>query len=354
MELIVVGLNHRSAPVELRERLAVQPDQLPEVLGRLRRDVGLDEAAVLSTCNRVEIYGGVASWDGAADRLRGFLGAHGGVSADLLADRLYTYRAMDSLRHLFAVASGLDSMVLGEAEILHQVKAAYEQARRLGATGRLLNVVFQKALSAAKAVRTQTGVGSGSVSIGTVAVELAGKIFGDLRRARVLLIGAGEIGELTLRRLMDRGVSDIRLMNRSVERAVILVGAPQARPFGPEQLAIELEAADIVISSTSATAPLLGVAEVSRAMPRRHRRPLCLVDLGVPRNVDPAVGALENVYRFDIDDLEGLLARHARERQETVAVATALLEQRLGHLVERLQREDAACVPSSWEPAAAP
>ena len=339
MHIVLMGLNHRSAPVALRERLAFSREQLPGAFDRLRREVGLEEAAILSTCNRVEIYGGVRELDSTLHRLSGFLSDHAQVALPGLQERLYSWTEPDSIRHLFAVASGLDSMVLGEGEILHQVKHAYEWARDHGATGKLLNGLFQRALNAAKAVRSGTAIGEGCRSIGGMAVELAGKIFGDVRQATVLLIGAGTVGELTVQRLSERGVRRLRIMNRSADRAARLAAAHQAVAVPLDALADELPQADIVISSASVAAPLLTRDHVAAAMPRRHQRALCLVDLGVPRNIDPAVGALDNVYLFNIDDLQGLVDRSAREREQALRASQAILDEKVDRFLAWWSRE---------------
>ncbi len=344
MHVVVVGLNHRTAPIELRERLAFRREQLSEAFARLREQVGLEEAAILSTCNRVEIYAGVGAVDGTVPRLFRFLSDHAAIELPQLAERLYSYQEPQSVAHLFAVASGLDSMVLGEGEILHQVKHAYERARESGATGKALNGLFQRALNAAKAVRSQTAIGQGCVSIGTVAVELAEKIFGRLSGTSVLLIGAGKIGELTLRRLADRGVARVRVMNRTFERASALSSVYGAEACLLAELPQRVAEADIVISSTSAPSVLLRREEVASAMRQRHQRPLCVVDLGVPRNIDPSVGGLENVYLFDVDDLQGVVARTHAAREEALTHSRAMI----GDKVERFLawwRQEALAAP---------
>jgi glutamyl-tRNA reductase len=353
MHIVLLGVNHRHAPIELRERLAFRPEHLPDVFARLRRDVGLQEALVLSTCNRVEIYAQVPELSDSVDRLRQFLSEHGGIRMDEIVQRTYCYSEPQSVRHLFAVTSGLDSMVLGEAEIVQQVKRAYEFARQQGATGKVFNVLFQRALNAAKAVRTQTGIGRGGTSIGGVAVELAEKIFGRLDRAVVVLIGAGKIGELTLKRLSDRGVSDLRIMNRSLDRAAELGVTYGAGAIPMSQLDVQLEQADILITSTSAPGYLLGRAAIEAAMKRRHRRPLCIVDLGVPRNVEPDTGRLDGVYQFDVDDLEGLVAHAHTERQHAVTASTAILDEKVDRFLAWWREDAKACAPLSSEAAAA-
>ncbi len=354
MHIVVVGLNHRSAPIELRERLAFRQEQLPGVFTRLRDDIGIREAAILSTCNRVEIYAGVGELNGTMDRLHRFLSAHGGVDLAGLASRLYSYTEPQSVKHLFSVTSGLDSMVLGEAEILHQVKHAYEWAKGSGATGKVFNVLFQRALNAAKAVRTQTAIGHGCTSVGSVSIELSEKIFGNLTGAIVLLIGAGKIGELTLKRLAVRGVREVRVMNRSVERAAELASAYRATPVGLDQLTAQLSEADIVITSTSAPSFLLSRAAVEEAMRKRHQRAICVVDLGVPRNVDPGVGALENVYLFDVDDLQGLVDHTHQERQQALCASQAIIDEKAERFLSWWREDIERCVPSSSALAAVP
>ena len=355
MHIVVVGLNHKSAPIELRERLAFNREQLPEALSRLREELGLMEAAILSTCNRVEIYAGVPDADGGTvARVAEFLSRRAAVDPSSLAPRLYSFTEPHSVHHLFSVASGLDSMVLGEGEILGQVRHAYEWARDHGATGKALNGLFQRALNTAKAVRTHTAIGQGATSIGTVSVELAEKIFGRLPKSVVLLVGAGKIGELTLRRLIERGARDVRIVNRSAERAGDLAAGCQAQALGWSELPSQLLAADIVITSTSAPSWLLSGRDMEAAMRQRHQRPLCLVDLGVPRNIDPAAGALENVYLFNIDDLQGLVAHAHRERQQAVQASQRIIDQKVGYFLTWWQEEIIGCAPSSSEPAAVP
>ena len=354
MHIVLVGLNHRSAPIELREQLAFRREQLPAAFARLLGEIGLQEAAILSTCNRVEVYAAVPELDGTVDRLQRFLSAHSGVEVAGLSARLYSYTEPQSIQHLFSVTSGLDSMVLGEGEILHQVKHAYEWAREDGAAGKVFNVLFQRALNAAKAVRTQTAIGRGCTSIGTVSIELSEKIFGGLSGACVLLIGAGKIGELTLKRLSERGVGQLRIMNRSLGRAAELASTYGALPMSLAALSAQLLEADIVISSTAAPAYLLSRRELGAVMRQRHQRPLCIVDLGVPRNVEPSVGALENVYLFNVDDLQGLVDHSHKERQQALSESQAIIDRKVERFLAWWQQEVVTCVPSSSGPVAAP
>jgi len=354
MHILVVGASHRSCPIEVRERLAFQAEQLPAAYAALRHELGFPEALILSTCNRVEIYAGVPDVNGTGDRIASFLSAHSRLPAGELAPQLYTHQEPSSVQHLFAVASGLDSMVLGESEILHQVKRAYELARMHGTTGKALNTLFQKALNTGKAVRARTTLGHGSISVGTVALELAQKIFGDLRPYTVLLVGAGKVGELTIKRLTERGVSRVQILNRSPERAALLAAQHGAQAFGMDELTARLVDADIVITSTSAPQALMSRADLDAIMPLRRHRPLCIVDLGVPRNVDPEAGQLENVYLFDVDDLQGLAAHHQAQRRQAVSESQRIIEQKIEHFLAWWHQEYQACAPSSSALAAAP
>ncbi len=354
MHILVVGANHRSCPIEVRERLAFGAEQVPDALASLRDALGLSEALILSTCNRIEIYAAVPMLDGTLDRLTAFLSQRAGLRHIELADQFYHYTEPDSVLHLFSVASGLDSMVLGEAEILHQVKHAYELAKGAGSTGKLFNVLFQKALNAGKAVRTKTGIGRGCMSVGTVAVELAQKIFGDLTPFTVLLVGAGKIGELTMKRLADRGVSDLRIANRSMDRAAGLAARYGATAFTLDALGQQLLDADIVITSTSSSSALLTRDDALAIMRHRRARPLCVIDLGVPRNVEPSVGELENVYRFDIDDLQGLVDHSTAQRQQAVDASQTILREKVARFLAWWHHDHASCARSPLALAEAP
>ena len=348
MEIVVVGTNHTAAPVELRERLAFAREQVPDALMALRMEHGLSEAAILSTCNRVEIYAQSSSSESALQALSGFLGRHGKLDSERLAPHLYRLSEPDSVRHLFRVAGGLDSMVLGETEILHQVKQAYELAHAAGATGKALNVLFQKALNAGKAVREQTALGRGCLSVGSVSIELAQKIFGNLHSHAVLLVGAGKIGEATLKRLAERGVLRLRVLNRSTQRAEALAVHYGAEAGGLGDLTQALEEADIVLTSTASPQTILTRAQVSAIMPTRRHRPLCLIDLGVPRNIDPAAGNLENVYLFNIDDLQGLVNGTQEQRQRAAADGARILEDKAHRFLTWWHGErGASCVHAS-------
>lgn len=341
MSIVAVGLNHRSAPVELRERFAFSEAALPEALRGLRQAAAVEEAVILSTCNRVELY---AATTGNAreccDRLHRFLRDHHGQAAPLDSE-LYQLEEPQSVLHLFRVACGLDSMVLGETEILGQLKRAYELARQHGHTGARLNRVFQRAFSVAKHVRTQTNIQRGSTSVASVAVDLTERIFQSLSDRRVLVIGAGDTSEKTARALGGRGVRGVRVANRTWQRAAELAAAlgGQAVPF--EHLAEELEHADIVISSTAAPGYVLDRTVLAPLLKSRRHRPLLLIDLAVPRDIEPEVNFLEGVYLYNIDDLQGIAEDALRQRQQEVARCEAIIAEHTRAVLEQARRQPA-------------
>ena len=335
-DIFVVGLNHKTAPVSLRERLAFAPTSLPETLGQLRAAARLEECLVLSTCNRVEIYGVVESVNGSVARVQDFLRRHSGM--DGLESHLYILRQPQSIEHLFAVASGLDSMVLGEGEILGQVKQAYEAARAAGTTGRTFNVLFQKALNAAKEVRTSTGIGRGSMSVGSIAVALARKIFGDLSRHQVLMVGAGKMSRQALASLAAQGAHELLIANRTVERAQELSAECAGTALPLDELAWGLQRADIVISSTAAPQPVITTELARRVMALRHQRPLFLIDIAVPRDVEPSVGQLPNVFLYDIDDLASVMHSSLASRTREVDAGRAIVARKSRLFLEWLEK----------------
>ncbi len=320
--IVVVGLSHRTAPVEVRERLAAGADALPAVLARLAARSELAEVMFLSTCNRVEVFAlaraGVAE-DGVEVALRAIreeLAQHGGAgTGDDLAEYLYDKRGDEAVAHVFRVAASLDSMVLGEPQILGQVKEAYEAAVSAGALKGTLGRCMSRAFAVAKRVRTETAIGAGTVSISSVAVDLAGRIFGGLSDHAVLLLGAGEMAEAAARSLGE-GARALRICNRSFDRAAALARDLHAAAVPWEGLEAELVHADVVVASTASTNYVVSREMVKRAMKLRKGRTLFFVDIAVPRNVDPKVHGIDNVYVFNVDDLEkevarGMEARHA-------------------------------------------
>jgi glutamyl-tRNA reductase len=333
MALVVIGLSHHTAPVTLRERFAIADARVPATLELLRGGGIVDEAVILSTCNRVEIYA-ATNLDArqAVAQLREFLvNVH--EYRDPLTDEVYTLTEPQSIEHLFKVACGLDSMVLGETEILGQIKKAYEVALQHRHTGPVLNKAFQKAFNVAKQVRTETNIQRGSVSVGSVAVELAEKIFNSLDDRQVMVIGAGDTSEKTARALLSRGAHSIIVSNRSHERAVALANELGGRAVHFEDWAGEFAKIDIVISSTSAPHYVLDRAKLEPLMRLRKNRALLLIDIAVPRDIEPAVNFLENVYLYNIDDLQAIADDYLKQRKEEITRCDAIISQRARALI---------------------
>lgn len=325
MDILVSGVNHKTAPLELREQLALPPDVIGPRLVELTRPGGVQEAVLVSTCNRVELY--VATRDGAAaaQAAREFLQQNAKAQ---LGPHLFQHYGGDATRHLFRVASSLDSMVVGEPQILGQVKDAYTIANEAGTIGPILSKAFHRAFQVAKRVRTDTGVARSAVSMSAVAVELVRAIFEDLGDKRALLIGAGEMAELAARHLASAGVAEILVINRSLERAQRVAQEVGGRAHAFEALDSLLPLVDIVISSTASPTFVLGHDEMKRAVKARRYRPLFLVDLAVPRDIDPSVGELANVYLYDVDDLARVADEHRQTRsQEALAAELIVLEE---------------------------
>ena len=334
MSIVVVGLSHRSAPVELRERFAFEDAEVPGALQELRETGIATEGVVLSTCNRVEIYAVTAlAPEMAFAAMKKFLIAHHAYQGTL-GDELYLVTEPHSLRHLFKVAAGLDSMVIGETEIFGQLKKAYELAFAHKHTGALLNKAFQRAFNVAKHIRTDTNIQRGSVSVMSAAVELAEKIFTSLAEHEVLVIGAGDTSEKTARALQSRGVKKITVTNRSPERAAALAAELGGRAVPFDRWPDEFERIDIAISSTAAPEPILDRARLEPLMKRRKHRPLLLIDIAVPRDIDPAVNALDNVYLYNVDDLQSIAADYLKLRQEEVARCEKIIAEKVALLLE--------------------
>lgn len=323
MELCIIGLNHRTTPLEFREQFSVPADRVPQLIERLRTDLRLAEAVVLNTCNRLEVYCVSSGAPIASEQVFHAIASVKQAPLDLeqFQAHAYTHRHEACVRHLFRVASSLDSLVVGETEIVGQVKKAYQLAQACGATGKVLNKLFQKALSISKEVRTRSGIGRYSTSVGSVALDLTTKVFGeDLSQRTILIIGAGKIGETTLKHITKHGAKSVLVTNRSYERALELVSKFEGEAIPFIEVGQALIQADIVISSTSAPHYILGKAEIGRALARRPDRPMLLIDLAVPRDIDPAVLDVNSVYLYNIDQLAEL-ARMNMERRQTEAHA---------------------------------
>ena len=334
MSVVVIGLSHRTSPVELRERFAFAESKIPDALKSLRNSGVAGEVVIISTCNRVEIYAATPLEPAKAfAELKKFLVSHHAYDA-AIGDELYRLAEPQSLHHLFKVACGLDSMVLGETEILGQLKTAYELALKHGHTGARLNKAFQRAFHTAKHVRTHTNIQRGSVSVASVAVTLAEKIFTSLGDREVLVIGAGDTSEKTARALLSRGAKSIIVANRSFERARALAGELGGRAVSFDDWAGEFEKIDIVISSTSAPHHILDRAKLEPLMKARRQRPLLLIDIAVPRDIDPEVNFLENVYLYNVDDLQGIADDYLKLRQEEIIQCEAIIAEKVRPLLE--------------------
>jgi glutamyl-tRNA reductase len=284
MRFLVTGLNHTTAPIELRERLAIGQDALPATTRALLAEPGVKEAMILSTCNRVEI---LVSHNGLEPQLPGFLAEHFSLDRSMLEPHLYRYQDEEAVRHMFRVAASLDSMVVGEAQILGQVKHSWNVAREMGAVKGPLDKLLQGAFSAAKRVRTETEIGSSSVSIASVAVDLARRIFGSLEGKKILIVGAGKMSELAARHLMQHGADSITVANRTYDRAVRLAEQFLGQAIRFEELHARAHEADIIITSTGSAEQIIGVQQAQQILQRRKGRPVFLIDIAVPRDVDP-------------------------------------------------------------------
>jgi glutamyl-tRNA reductase len=334
--IIVIGVSHRTAPLAVREALAFPRDQLRDALLRLRAETGAGEVMILSTCNRVELY---ARQDdpGAVDALESFLARYHARDGRELHAVVYRYADADAIRHAFRVAASLESMVIGEPQILGQVKEAYQAAEEAGTLGSALNALRNRSLAAAKRVRTETGIGRNAVSVSYVAVELARKIFGELKDKNVLLVGAGKMSELAAKHLVRSGGRATVLGGRTFEKAAELAAALGGKAAPLESLRDELARTDIVISGTGAPGIVIQVADVesARAARRgRHARPLFLIDIAVPRDIDPAVRKIGGVFLYDLDDLKTVAEANLRERLKESAAAEALVEREVREFLD--------------------
>ncbi|MFQ5454584.1 MAG: glutamyl-tRNA reductase [Nitrospirota bacterium] len=326
MNIIVVGLSHKTAPVELREKLSCPEDELSEVLYRLRSYREIQEGLILSTCNRIDICSVVTDSDKGYERITEFLVSyHSSVTMETLLSHLYYYSGNDAIRHIFRVASSLDSMVVGEPQILGQLKDAFEAAMTHKATGVILNKVFKKAISVAKRVRTTTRIGENAVSVSSAAVELARKIFGELNDRTVLVLGAGEMAELTARHLIDDGVREILITTRNYEKALKLANRFSGKAIKFDTFSDEIYKADIIICSTGAPHYLIKHIDIQRAIQNRKNQPIFLIDISVPRNIDPEVNNIDNVYLYNIDDLKMVVDANRKEREGEVVKAEEII-----------------------------
>ena len=333
------GLNHTTAPLEVREKVTFGEDVLAGALSELTGDTGIDEAAILSTCNRTEIYCSLND----ADRswpIDWFSGFHG-CRKNELHGYLYTHPGAGAVKHVLRVASGLDSMVIGEPQVLGQLKRAYQTAREAGSTGKLLNRLFQHSFKVAKDVRSNTMIGDHPVSVAYAAVRLARQIFGDLSRQTVLLIGAGETIELAAKHLHDSGLHKMIVANRTLERAQNLAQQYSAYIITLEEIPRHLDEADIIISSTASPGPLLRRDMVEAALLQRRHRPVFILDIAVPRDVEPEVGELEDIYLYTVDDLKSIIDDNIKSRREAVWQAEQIIDAEVVHFMDWVNAQDA-------------
>jgi len=353
MPIVCLGLNHRTAPISVRERYALAEGQLPELLSGLCRETSVEEAVILSTCNRVEIYAaGNDLPQHLLNELRAFLMGENGAETE---DVFYEHIGEESVVHLFKVASGLDSMVLGETEILGQLKGAYQVALENKTTGGTINKVFQKAFNVAKQIRTETNIQRGSVSVANVAVELASKIFDQLQDRTVMVIGAGDTGEKTARALLSRGARSLIVSNRSFERAEAMAKELGGKAVDFDHWQSDFGQVDIIISSTSAPHYVIDRQKLKPLQAARQHRPLLLVDIAVPRDIEPEVNFMEDVYLYNIDDLQTIADDYLRLRREEISKCESIVKGKASELLDSLfysssDRQDPETPAAGTEP----
>jgi len=346
MGLLALGINHKTASLDLREKVAFTPEALDAALRAGLREAGLSELAILSTCNRTEFYAQLSAESGAA--LMGWLARHRHLALDEIAGSIYQYENEEAVRHMMRVAAGLDSMVLGEPQILGQMKTAYMQAAAAGSLGPALERLFQATFAAAKQIRTETAIGAHPVSVGFAAVRLARQIFANLQDSEALLIGAGEMIELVGKHLFEQGVTKITVANRTLARGLELARQFDGRAVSLEEIPDALARADIVISSTASPLPILGKGMVERALKKRRHRPIFMVDIAVPRDIEPEVAELGDVYLYTVDDLKSVVQENMHSRQAAAAAAEKLVIARAGQFMTQKREQGAAATVMAY------
>ncbi len=341
MDLIVIGINHKTAPVEIREKLSFTGKRIAEVNSQLKERAELTEALVLSTCNRVEIYAAVKARDEEClGRIKKFLGDYHQINIADYENRFYVFKNQEAIGHLFKVASGLDSMVIGEMEILGQVKKAYQDARESRATGKALNRLFEKAFNTAKKIRTETLITRGTVSVSSAAVRLARKILGELADKKALIIGAGSVGEQLGQNLKKNGLKSIFVTNRTFEKAQNLASRFGAQAVSFENFRDKLSEVDIIIASTGAPHCIIRKDDIAGIMPRRRQKPLFLIDLAVPRDIEDEVNKIDNVYVYNIDDLQKIVDDNLALRKNELDSCNKIIEKASVHFINWLVKEN--------------
>ncbi len=336
MLVLVVGVNHRTAPVEVRERLSFTEHSLQEALAKISAEPSVEGCVILFTCNRTEIYAAARELDGGLNAIRGYLSRLSGVDILEIKSCTYAHTLYDAVRHLFRVSAGLDSMLLGEPQILGQVRDAYQLAFAGGFTNKILNTLFQQALAVGKRVRQATGIDQNAVSISYAAVELARQALGELAGRSVLIIGAGKMSELAARYLVANGVTGVIVSNRSYERAVALARQFRGRAVKFDQLYEHMLEADIVISCTAAAHYVVHYGQVAEVMARRPGAGLLLIDIAVPRDIDPRIGELPGITLYDIDDLQSVVDQNLAWRKQVAVAAEGIIEEELNEFMKWL------------------
>jgi len=325
MPLFTIGISHRTAPIEIRERVAIPPAEYAARAGQLRALPGVEEVLILGTCNRTEIY--CLSSESGKETLLDWIHRSNGLPPGQLDQHFYAFEGEASARHLIRVASGLDSLVLGETQILGQLKDAWQQAHDAGSLGKVLDRLFQHTFASAKAIRTRSGISDHPVSVAYTAVVLARQIFGDLDTKTVVLVGAGEMVQLCGRYLRDHGIAHLLILNRSLDKAQELAAELDATPMSLDRLDEALPQADILFSSTASPQPVIRKSDVKAALRRRRHRPMFLVDIAVPRDIDPAITKLKDVYLYTIDDLQKVVDENLQQRSEAAEQAQGDVEE---------------------------
>jgi glutamyl-tRNA reductase len=339
MHLVTYGINHNTAPVHVRELFAFDADVLADALSALHQQESVLEAVILSTCNRTEIY--CCLDDDSDNQILAWLHDFQQLENGVISPYLYHYQGGEAIRHLFRVACGLDSMVLGEPQILGQLKDAYSQSLNASTLGKSLGRLFQHAFAVAKQVRTDTAIGNSPVSVAFAAVSLAKQIFSDLAESTALLIGAGDTIELAARHLHDNGINRLIIANRTVERAHNLATQVDGYAISLSELPAHLAEADIVISSTASQLPILGKGAVERALKQRKRKPIFMVDIAVPRDIEAEVGQLEDIYLYCVDDLKDIIEENLQSRRDAALQAEEIIDTQVDHFLAWLRTQDA-------------
>lgn len=334
MNILVVGLNHKTAPIEVREKVAFDGPKLEEAISILKKSGEVKESMVLSTCNRVEIYAGAPDLEAGEESIKDFISKFHDVSRDLLDGSLYIHKGEEAIRHMYRVAASLDSMVVGEPQILGQLKDAFDIALQKKTTGIHLNKLMRKSVSVAKRIRTETKIAENAVSISFAAVELAKKIFDDLSTKSFMLIGAGEMAELAVRHLINSGVKDMYVTNRTQARAEELAGEFNGKVVLFHNYIDELHYTDIVICSTGAPNYILMKDQLRKTMKNRKQKPMFIIDISVPRNIDPEINDLDNVYLYDVDNLQGIVDTNIEERSREAEKAERIVTEEIGSYIK--------------------